>query len=85
MENVSYHCNIVGKVRNIGSRKVDIKEWFRKNCNECVPTETMPELLLRIAPHESLEKTCELDQVANEMDHFVITVGYLLTIVIATH
>jgi transposase len=36
------------------------------------PTETIPELLLRIAPYKSREKVYELDQIANEMGHLVI-------------
>jgi hypothetical protein len=37
-----------------------------------VAKETIPELLLRVAPYKSREKVYELDQTANEMGHLVI-------------
>jgi hypothetical protein len=72
MENASYHCTIEDKISNTGSRKKDFPEWLRKNCIEYDPTETIPELLLRVAPYKSREKVYELDQIANEMGHLVI-------------
>jgi hypothetical protein len=44
---------------------------LRRKCVDYDPTETIPELLLRVAPYKSREKVYELDQIANEMGHLV--------------
>jgi hypothetical protein len=48
MDKANYHSTTKDKVPNTGPRK-DIQEWLRKNCNEYDPTETIPELLPRVA------------------------------------
>jgi hypothetical protein len=72
MDNASYHSTIADKVSNTGSCKKDIQEWLWKNCIDYDPTETIPELLLRVAPWKSRVNVYELDQTANEMGHLVI-------------
>jgi hypothetical protein len=42
-----------------------MKKTFKNGCEKsCGPTETVPDLLLRVAPYESIEKAYELDQTA---------------------
>jgi hypothetical protein len=72
MDNASYHSTIVDKFLNTGSRKKDIQECLRKNCIDYDPRETIPNLLLRVAPCKNQEKVHELDQTANEMGHLII-------------
>lgn len=68
VDNASYHCTTINKVPNTGPSKKDIQECLQKNCNAYDPTETIHELLLRVALYRSREKACELDQVADEME-----------------
>jgi beta-glucosidase-like glycosyl hydrolase len=54
-----------------------VKKAFKNGCEivvMCVydPTETIPELLLRAAPHKSRERVYELDQIADDMYLLVI-------------
>jgi transposase len=72
MDNASYHSTIIDKVPNTRSRKKIYSRWLRKNRIDYDHTETIPELLLRVAPYKSREKVYELDQIANEMGHLVI-------------
>jgi hypothetical protein len=82
MDNARYHSTIADKFPNSGSRKKDIQECLRKNCINYEPTETIPEILLRVAPYKSRENVYELDQIANEMGHLAIRLT--LTIVSIT-
>jgi predicted O-methyltransferase YrrM len=53
MDNASYHSTIVDKVPNTESRKNYIEEWLRKNNIYYDSIETIPELLLHVAPYKS--------------------------------
>jgi hypothetical protein len=77
MDNARYHSTITDKVPNTGSCKKYIQEWLQKNCAEYDPTETIPELLLCVAPCKSLEKENELDQIVNGNGSPCILITYL--------
>ena len=78
MDNAPYHSVTTNKVPNTSTRIQDIINWLDRHDIDYTGINTRTKLLTLVQPYRNQPKQYELDQLANERGHLVITANTIL-------